>query len=365
LDGPPFGPNANEIIEPGYVVTYYPGTTDSPTAAPIDVQPGAELSTIDLTLIQQPQFRVRGRVFDARTGQFPRNVSVSMTPRNPTAGFVINNSPLSYNALNGTFELRDVVPGQYWIRALSFPDPGAAVITAADISRNTAQAAVDVSNADVENVVLAFTAGFSIKGRIELEGAPLSSLPDIERTRVYLSPNDQSPTFVAPQPIKADGTFAIESVQPGDYRIQIIPMPPSVYIKSARLGQGDALSPLSIPGPVTDSFEIVLSTQAGQIEGTIVDKDQKPMRGVQAILIPDRQRDRRDLFKFGTADQNGHFTLRTVPPGDYKLFAWEDLEPGAYNDPDFLRKYEALGTPTKVSESSKLNLELKVIPAVQ
>lgn len=31
--------------------------------------------------------------------------------------------------------------------------------------------------------------------------------------------------------------------------------------------------------------------------------------------------------------------MRNVARGDYKLFAWEDIEPGAYNDPDVLRRY--------------------------
>src|SRR5262249_26210827 len=156
--------------------------------------------------------------------------------------------------------------------------------TAADISRNTAQMAVDVSNVDIENVVLAFSSGFSIKGRVDLETAPLSSIPDIDRTRVFLSPIEQSPGFVAPQPIKPDGSFAVENVQPGDYRLQMAPMPPNTYIKSARLGQMDVLSGVSLSGPVSDSFQILLSAQAGQIDGTIFDKDQKSMRGIQAIL---------------------------------------------------------------------------------
>ena len=36
------GLNANEVIEPGFAVTYFPGTTDGSKAAPISVQPGAE-----------------------------------------------------------------------------------------------------------------------------------------------------------------------------------------------------------------------------------------------------------------------------------------------------------------------------------
>ena len=63
-----------------------------------------------------------------------------------------------------------------------------------------------------------------------------------------------------------------------------------------------------------------------------------------------------------TSNQNGQFTLRTIAPGDYKLFAWEDLEPFAYIDPDFVRKYEALATPVKISEHGNVTVEVKVIP---
>jgi len=119
---------------------------------------------------------------------------------------------------------------------------------------------------------------------------------------------------------------------------------------------------VTILGPVSESLEILLSTKVGRIDGLIVDKDRKPMQGVQAVLIPDRQRERRDLYKLVTSDQNGHFTIASVAPGDYKLFAWEDLEPGAYNDPDFLRKYEALAMPVKISESSTSTVEVKVLP---
>jgi hypothetical protein len=128
------------------------------------------------------------------------------------------------------------------VRAVALPDPGGA-ITASDLSRNTAQVAVDVSNADVENLVLAFTPAFSIKGRIDLEGAPLSSIPDFERTRLFLFPIEPGAggLVLAPQTVKPDGTFTLDAVQPGDYRLQLTPTPPNTYMKVARLGSVDVL----------------------------------------------------------------------------------------------------------------------------
>jgi carboxypeptidase family protein len=127
----------------------------------------------------------------------------------------------------------------------------------------------------------------------------------------------------------------------------------------------DVLNRLTLSGPVTESLEIVLSTAVGEIDGTVVDGDGKPVPGAQVVLIPNRERSRSDLYRTATSDQNGRFTIRPVVPAEYKLFAWEDLEPFAYMDPDFLRKYEERGSLLAVSESAKITVETKIIPAQQ
>ena len=118
-----------------------------------------------------------------------------------------------------------------------------------------------------------------------------------------------------------------------------------------------------MPAPQTERLEILLSPNAGQIEGDIVDEHGDPVRGVQPVLIPDRDRERRDLFKIVTTDQNGHFTIKGIPPGVYKVFAWEELDQFAYYDPEILRRYELQGKSVTVSESSKSTVHVKVIPA--
>jgi hypothetical protein len=182
---------------------------------------------------------------------------------------------------------------------------------------------------------------------------------------VHLDPEGSIESVPFPTPIKPDGSFVIENVQPGDYRIGVGPLRPNYYMKSARLGQTEVLKSLSIPGPVSDDLELVLANDAGRIEGTLLDKDRKPVSGVVAILIPDGQRDRPDLYKTSPADQNGHFTMEAVVPGNYKLFAWEDSEPFGYMDPDVLRKYEESGTAVRVSASETVTVEAKIIPAGQ
>jgi hypothetical protein len=345
--GPQY-PNFNEVIEPGYVLTYYPGTRDPSMAEVIEVQPGAELSPIDFKLNRQPFFRVRGRVFDVQTGQFPRNANVFLSAKLPTGRSFSFTNRGNYNTADGTFEIRDVPPGSYWVHA--------------NMDRNSVQVPIEISASDVENVPLALTSGFQMTGRVLVDGTSSAVLPDIERTEIYLTSIESLPLGEPRGQLKANGLFSFENIPAGEYRITLVPMPANTFMESARLGQTDVSAGLTISGPLSDSLEIALSTKGGLVEGTVLDKEQKPMPGAQVVLISERQRDRRDLFRPSRADQNGHFTMRTIAPGDYKLLAWEDIEPGAYYDPDFIRKYEALGTPVKITESGRLTVETKVLP---
>ena len=48
--------------------------------------------------------------------------------------------------------------------------------------------------------------------------------------------------------------------------------------------------------------------------------------------------------KTTSTDQNGQFSIHGIAPDNYALFAWETLEPGAYEDSEFLRLYSTRGT---------------------
>ncbi len=71
----------------------------------------------------------------------------------------------------------------------------------------------------------------------------------------------------------------------------------------------------------------------------------------------------RRLFKSTTTDQNGHFILQGLPPGDYKVFAWEKIEPGAYTSPELLQPYENLGESVHITEGSHNAVQVDLIPA--
>jgi len=79
-------------------------------------------------------------------------------------------------------------------------------------------------------------------------------------------------------------------------------------------------------------------------------------------LVPEgARRNRFDLYRTTSTDAAGRFHSEGVPPGDYRVFAWDDIETGAWMDPDYLRRFEDRGRPLRISEGGTANLELRVI----
>ena len=54
--------------------------------------------------------------------------------------------------------------------------------------------------------------------------------------------------------------------------------------------------------------------------------------------------------------------MQSLTPGEYKLFAWESVEPGAWQDPAFIAAYESAGRTIQIYEGTSENLQLPVIP---
>jgi uncharacterized surface anchored protein len=168
------------------------------------------------------------------------------------------------------------------------------------------------------------------------------------------------------QLINADGTFTLTNIFPGEYRLSLVSIPQDYYIKEARNEQTDVLNqPWVIGDSVRGNLDIVVSSGAGQIEGTVTDARSQPVSSIQTWLLPDQDRGRTELIRNAVSDQNGKFTIRGVPPGNYKLFAWDGLESNAFFDPEVMRQYEQQGKAVRVAEGAKQTADVKVIPVKQ
>jgi len=107
-------------------------------------------------------------------------------------------------------------------------------------------------------------------------------------------------------------------------------------------------------------IEIVLGNAPGSLNGTVRDEKRQPIPNVRVVLVPAR-RNRIDPFKTTRTGESGEFRFESVPPGDYKLFAWEDIEDGAWLDPDVMEPYESRGTAVAVGAASDQTVTVGLI----
>jgi hypothetical protein len=96
----------------------------------------------------------------------------------------------------------------------------------------------------------------------------------------------------------------------------------------------------------------------------VVDAKGNPYPCALAALVPDEsRRGRLDLYSAIPTDQSGRFSFNNVAPGNYRIFAWEEIPTGAYQDPDYIRRFEARAKPVIVQQNGSAETEVSVIPA--
>jgi protocatechuate 3,4-dioxygenase beta subunit len=333
-----------------YAPTYYPGTSDPAGATTLELSPGARLRGVDFTLMKTRSVRLGGRAVLAGTGR-PIESAIRLVSRDPSRGVLSDG--WSFAEQQGVFQFRGVVPGAYFVQS-EWSEDGKSY---------SARQPIDVRESDIANLVVELTPGAELPGRVRVEGRPIASLSDIQ---VSLQPDTGSPFMRgAGGPVKRDGNLTISGVRPDHYRLNTYGVPEDYYIKSARWGDKDVLEAgLDFTYGETGAVEILLSSNGGHIEGVVLNAAEQPVTGATVVLVPDEpRRAQEQRYKEGATDQYGRFDIKGIAPGGYKLFAWEEMESGAYKDPDFLKPFEALGERKAIREGSRESAQLKLIPA--
>ena len=144
-------------------------------------------------------------------------------------------------------------------------------------------------------------------------------------------------------------------VSPGDFRVNVNGIPANAYVKSIQLGGEDVLrTGIHIIRSVDNPLQIVIGMDGGTISGSVVDEKFAPFANATVALVPELAdlRRRPDLYRNTVTDAAGNFQLKTVPPGNYKVFAWDWAEPDAWQNASFITSFESLGKSILVSTSS-------------
>jgi len=335
-----------------YVRTYYPGTPDPAKAEAITVRAGEEVPSMDFMLRPTAVYRVKGHVTNllATDSKRPRGIMVFATPRNSA----VLASHMTFGQANiaksdGSFDLPGVLPGSYTVTA-QWSDDGKA---------HTARLNIEVGNADVEGLQLTIAKGVPVVGHLRWEGKP--SVFGDQLTVLAQSADDTVRAGYAR--VDADGSFAWTEVAEGEFRVRVIGQSQDSFVKAAWYGSADALNDGFTPRAGSGAtLEITLSSRGAHVQGSASDADGLPAVGVWVVLVPEgKRREQRDLYKTAETDQHGQFQIRGAAPGDYKLFSWDQVEQGAWEDSDFLKPFEGNGQKVTVEEGETKSVNVTTI----
>jgi len=350
--------------------TFYPGAVDVTRATRVTIHGGEEITNIDIGLQTPQTYKVSGTVSTTLAPAGPRpdaqgafaviqqtqnaRINMLMVSRDPTqpqderngsSGIVVPATSA------GPFEIANVLPGSYDLLALFGENTDNTAI---------ARTVVDIRNQDVAGLSLTIRSGFEVKGRITVGG----KLVDVSTIRLAIEPADALRRLgvVIPANIASDGSFSCPPLPDGRFRV-LAQVQPDLYLEDIKQGGVSVFdSGFEIRGRNPDPLEVSFKTGAASFEGTLQDAAGKLLIAGSVALVPITRRDNPSLYYSASADSSGSFTIRGIAPGEYKLFAWDYLPPGAASNAAFLEKYEDKGLAISFATGAKTTQKVTAIP---
>lgn len=335
--------------ERGYARIYYPNATDPGRATSIEVKEGEEVPAVDILMKEVAVYRVRGKVLNLISKHGSRETGLQVMRRNGKVDWDFLTAA-NVAKTDGTFEIPEMVPGEYTVLAF-WGDEGKMYSTQED---------VDVVNADVDGLMLSIAPGVNIAGQVNWEGK--MSLEGDE-VSITASPVQSGFVWGGMARVNEAQQFTLKDVPQGVFRLEIEGLSKDCYIKEVRQGE-NLLSDdfFRVARGAAIPLEVTVSSRGAKVEGTVTNEDSLPVAGVWVVAIPEEAKSKQHrLFKSETTDQFGHFSLRGLAPGKYKLFSWDGAERGVWEDEDFVKPFEEKGVTVEVLDGDRKAADLSLI----
>jgi protocatechuate 3,4-dioxygenase beta subunit len=321
--------------------TYYPGVTQRSQAQRIHVAPGQE-TRIDISLRPEKTVAVSGRVIDP-AGKPAAQTFVAIQPQERQNTF----SDFGHSGLTdaqGKFEIKGVLPGAYTASATSLQEG----------KPYSAQQALEVAGENVTGIQLHLTSGADLSGRVIAAGGANVELGELQA--MLLAPSGASMAKM-----HKDGTFTLSNVQQGTYGVQLFGLPEGWYVSSIAFGENNVLEDGLKLGEAgtAHTIEVILKQGTGQLEGTVLRKND-PAPGSVVRLAPEHASAYRpDLSRTATTDQRGHFIIKDVVPGRYRAVATSGDPDGEDDQESAVESGAETGITLGERESKTVQLTLK------
>jgi hypothetical protein len=202
-----------------------------------------------------------------------------------------------------------------------------------------------VVNGEDVDVALATQAALTIAGRVafDTDGAPPAELPTGLRVNLQVLPGPGG-SWGFPQLVIDGARFRMDGIVPGTYRalntLQGIRAPIGRWwLTSVVAGGRDLLdSPLEFRESIDDAVA-TLSDRVSEVTGTVSDPQGRTQTDAYVVVF---SVDRGTWFPNSRRvvavrpDREGRYSIRNLPPGEYRAAVAADLDQGEWFDPTVL-----------------------------
>jgi hypothetical protein len=359
---PPRGPRGRLLA---YGPTYYPSAGNMAEATAVGVRAGQETQGIDVSARLVPVAEVTGTVaFGERAGP----VSVSLLPDDDRLGMLPGVEAAV--ARDGTFRFSSVPEGRY----LAVAREVGGMSRGAGPQARFAVERLLVAGENVSTLAMSLGRGGTVAGRVTFEAT--TAVPPAPSSVRVLTTGLRSAIGIPPSTAtaRADGSFLLENVPPLPFVLDAVnSVARGAAARDAvwRLkgvyqnGRDISESPLQVsPGESVTGVVVVFSDKVAGLTGVVHGARGEPIPACAVLAFSTdpalwRVPQSRHLRMVRT-DPDGHFEIRPLPPGDYRVHALIGIDALEWSNPEVLQRLRDGGTRAKLSDDETRTLELRL-----
>ena len=350
---------------------YYPGTLEGIRATSIQIKAGSELTGIDFSLVvppNVPNFTITGKIVGLPPAVADKPIPyIHLMPHDKaTERKDLQYTNIASDITGGHFHIRGVPSGVYELWAELRDDNGLPY---------AARTTVTIAGSNLEAMVADVLPVVELRGRILIDGRPPEKPLGKNDGPPRVQAIDGTPAYAGFQSEtkgiqfnKNTGEFTLFRVPVGRYKLNYYPPFdfPNGYIADIRQGNRSILDGFNVDTDSNQPIDVLISSSGGTIDGVAVGANSNLYAGAKVVTksISGTWMNLNSVgFGLVLSDKEGHFSMRSLAPGQHKVYVWEKLPEGdPWRNADFMRRYELLGQTIEVSAGKTSSIRITTIP---